>query len=291
LKAAPFEYAKPANLPDAISLKQTGGASARFLAGGQSLLAMMNMRVDRPTLLIDLNGLTELAGIRLDGDTVVIGALTRTADIGASDIVARHLPLLARCVEHIAHPAIRSQGTIGGSLALADPAAEWPAACLALDATMVAAGRAGERAIAAQDFFHGDYTTALADDELLVRIEVPAQANGIRAVALELTRRRGDFAIAGVLAQGMPGDDGSLDDPRVACFGIADRPVRLAAVEACLAARGRNGIEEAKHALAAGCSFVGDLYHTAETKQYLTGVLLTRAIDQLLSEGTGATAP
>ena len=281
MKAAAFDYAKPASVSEAIALKRAHGGDARFLAGGQSLLPAMNMRVDRPGMLIDLNAIAGLGGIDDTGDTIRIGALTRTAELGRSEVIARRLPLLERCVEHIAHPAIRSMGTFGGSLVLADPAAEWPAACLALDAAMVVAGPTGERTIAAQDFFQGLYTTALAEDELLVRVDLPVPPAGARAVALELVRRRGDFAIAGIVAQAVPAADGALSDVRIAFFGIADRPVRLAAVEQAIAHGGGDGVGAARAALEAGIEFTADLYHAPATKRHLAGVLLGRAVDAL----------
>ena len=282
MKAAPFDYTKPTTLAEAVSMKQRYGNAARFLAGGQSLLPAMNMRFDRPELLIDINGLDQLDGISEDARMVRIGALTRASALGASPLIAQRLPLLAQCVKHIAHPAIRTLATFGGSVALADPAAEWPAACLALDATIVALGPTGERAIAARDFFRGLYTTALAENELLTRIELPAQPKEVRTVALEIARRRGDFAIAGILAQAKVERGDMLEEPRVAFFGIADRPIRLTEVERHLAASGRNGVAAAKAALVEGCTFTSDLYNAPTTKQHLAGVLLSRAIEQLL---------
>ncbi len=282
MKAASFDYAKPSTLAEAISLKQEHGDSARFLAGGQSLLPAMNMRVGRFCMLIDINGIEELEGISEDQGTVRIGALTRTQAVGKSEIVASCTPLLAKCVEHISHPAIRELGTFGGSVVQADPAAEWPAACLALDAKMIAVGPAGERAIDAGSFYKGYFETALAEDELLACLEFPVQPDGVRAVALEQVRRRGDFAIVGVLAQATPGPDGKLQEPRFAFFGLADRPVRLAEVERHLEASSHDAIEQAITSLEQGCTITGDLYHAPATKKYLAGVLVAEAIDQIL---------
>jgi carbon-monoxide dehydrogenase medium subunit len=240
----------------------------------------LNMRLDKPDLLIDINGLSDLAGISITGSTLRIGALARHAEIGRSEQVARAAPLLARCVEHIAHPAIRNIGTIGGSLALADAAAEWPAACLALDATLIALGPGGERAIGARDFFLGLYQTALMTDELLIRIEVPIAPAGARSVALELARRRGDFAIVGLLAQAVPGAGGTLGEPRTALFGLADRPIRLPAMEAALTGTPRL---EAAQAAIDTIDAQADLYHSSATKSHLAKVLLSRAVAQLTS--------
>ncbi len=279
MKAAAFSYAKPSTVDEAVKLKARHGDGARFLAGGQSLMPALNLRLDKPDLLIDINGLDALQGIAVAGDQLRIGALTRTAAMGQSEIIAKAAPLLARCVEHIAHPAIRTMGTFGGSVALADPAAEWPAACLALDATMIVLGPDGERAIAARDYFQGLYATALMTDELLLRVEVPVAPHGARAIALELTRRRGDFAIVGLLAQAVPGAGGTLSNVRTAYLGVSDRPMRLAALEQALT--GAPNLDAARAAIEAGLKPQADLYHTATTKLHLAKVLLARAVTQL----------
>ena len=279
MKAAPFRYAKASSVGEALALKAESDGT-RFLAGGQSLLPVLNMRLDEPDLLIDINGLVELDGITQDGDTIRIGALTRTKTIGESELVASQLPLLRQCVAHIAHPAIRTMATFGGSVALADPAAEWPACCVALDARIVAQGPNGERAIPAMDFFRGLYTTALAADELIVRIDFPAQPTDVKPVALELCRRRGDYAIVGVLAQAQIGNPGCLEDARVVFFGVADRPVRLREIEEAL--NGNPSPEQALSAIEADLAPSGDLYHTPATKKHLAKVLFKRAVEQIL---------
>jgi carbon-monoxide dehydrogenase medium subunit len=281
VKAAAFDYAKPSTVDEAIKLKARHGDGARFLAGGQSLLPALNLRLDKPDLLIDINGLSDLSGIAIAGDRLRIGALTRHAQIGRSDAVASAAPLLSRCVEHIAHPAIRTMGTFGGSLALADPAAEWPAACLALDARLVAIGPEGERMIEARDYFQGLYATALMTDELLLRIEIPISPPGARGVALELTRRRGDFAIVGLLAQAVPASGGTLTDVRTSFLGVSDRPLRLPALEKALS--GRPDIEAARAAIDVGLKPTADLTTSAAAKLHLAKVLVQRAITQLSS--------
>ncbi len=283
LKAAAFQYAKAASVAEAIALKARHGDGARFLAGGQSLLAAMNLRLDRPDLVIDIDGIGDLRAIGHEAGVVHIGALATTDAIGRSEVIARHAPLLGACVEHIAHPAIRTRSTIGGSVALADPAAEWPAACRALDATIVAVGPDGERRLPAADFFLGLYQTALLTDELIVRFEVPAAGPGTRVAAEELARRRGDFAIAGVLAQASGDGKGGLADVRTAIFGVADRPVRIPAVEAALT--GSPDMAAVKAALALHLECTGDLYHAPATKAHLVGVLFERAAEKLVATG------
>lgn len=278
MKAPLFGYVKPRSVAEALDLKAEHGAEARFLAGGQSLLPILNFRLDHPRLLIDINGLDELAGVREEGAAVRVGALVRHKAIATDPVVVQSLPLLPRTVEHIAHAAIRSRGTFGGSVALGDPAAEWPACCLALDAVIVARSRSGERRIAADAFFQGAYRTALAEDELLVAVEIPAAA-GARVAALELARRRGDYATAGIVA------DAGRGGVRAAFFGVADRPVRLPAVDAALA---RGDVGEAQTALAAGVEALPDPHTSAAAKIHLAKVLVARAARQLQPQGVAA---
>ena len=268
MKSAAFRYARPEGLAEAMVLKRAEGEDARWLAGGQSLVPMMNMRVAAPSLVIDLSRIRELAGIRLHDDTLHIGAMTRHAAVGADPLVARHAPLLAQAVPWIAHAAIRARGTIGGSLALADPAAEWPACCLALDATLVVLGADdAERRIAAADFFRGIYATALAPDELLLRVEIPPQRG--RSTLREIARRHGDYATVGLAA---------TSAPALAFFGVADRPLRLAGVEAALAGQ---GVDAAVAILRTTLEPIADLDHAAATKSHLAGVLLRRVAAEL----------
>ena len=193
MKAPPFAYVRAASLADVFRLWSTAGPEAKLLAGGQTLLASLAFRLSDPGTLIDISRVQELKGIAQAGDAVRVGALTTHAELGASELIRRHVPLLAQAVPLIAHPAIRNRGTIGGSLAYADPAAELPACCLALEATIVARTTAGERRIRAAQFFTGLYATALAANELIAAIEFPIAKAGERCVILELARRSGDL--------------------------------------------------------------------------------------------------
>jgi carbon-monoxide dehydrogenase medium subunit len=267
VKAASFAYAKPRALEEALELAARPGA--KVLAGGQSLIPSLNMRLSSPELLVDINGLAELKGIRLDKDTVRIGALTTHAELDRSDVVKKHLPLLAAAVPHIAHPAIRNRGTIGGSLALADPAAEYPACALALDATIVVTGKKGERRIKASGFFKGLFETDLKPGELLTAVEFKAQKKDERSVFLEIARRQGDYATIGLAAFATNGTK------RLAYFGAADR-----AVLAANAAKAKD-LESAKAALAKDLQPPADLYHSSATKLHLARVLLERAWNAL----------
>ena len=267
MKAPSFAYAKPRALEEALAL--LARAEAKALAGGQSLIASLNMRLSSPELLVDITGLADLKGIRLDQEVVRIGALATHAEIERSEVVARHVPLLAEAVVHVAHPAIRNRGTMGGSLALADPAAEYPACALALDATIVAAGPGGRRQLKATDFFKGLFETALAPGELIVAIEFPAQLKDQRTAFAELTRRHGDYAIVGLAAFA------NDETRRLAFFGAGDRPIlaKHAAAAKDLAA--------ARAALAKDLQPPADLYHSSATKLHLAGVLLERTWNRL----------
>jgi carbon-monoxide dehydrogenase medium subunit len=262
LKAPSFAYAKPRALEEALAL--LARAEAKALAGGQSLIPSLNMRLSSPELLVDITGLEDLKGIRLDQEVVRIGALATHAEIERSDVVSKHVPLLAEAVRHVAHPAIRNRGTIGGSLALADPAAEYPACALALDATLVVAGSEGRRQVKATEFFKGLFETALAPGELIVAVEFPAQLKDHRFAFAELARRQGDYAIVGVAAFA------SDDTRRFAYFGAGDRA--LLAPHAAAA----KDLASAQAALAKDLQPPADLYHSSATKLHLAKVLLER---------------
>jgi carbon-monoxide dehydrogenase medium subunit len=282
MKAPSFDYVRAATLPQVFELLRTHGDGARVLAGGQTLIATLNMRLSEPSVLIDIGRLDALRGIALNGATLRIGALTTHAQVEASPLVAQHAPLLAQAAPHIAHRAIRNRGTFGGSLAYADPAAEWPACVLALDATLVLAGAGGERRVAAADFFTGLFTTALASDELLVACELPVQATGERQVFDELARRHGDYAIAGLAARAVL-RDGRLHDVRLAFLGVDDRPRRAQRAEQALQGRAVDDATLAllAPALQADLQPFGDLTSGPATKRHLAGVLARRALRRL----------
>src|SRR5262245_3717601 len=222
MKASAFAYARATSVANALELLASHGEKARVLSGGQSLIPAMNLRLVSPELIVDIGELKELRGIAVRGDTLVIGALTRHAELLKSSDIVRYAPLLAAAVAHVAHPAIRNRGTIGGSLAQADPASELPACMLALDATIVVRGPAGEHRIAATDFFKGIYETALRPDELLVAVEVPTARQNSAFFFHEFSRRHGDYAIAGLAAQAII-EDAIFKNLRVAFFAVGDR--------------------------------------------------------------------
>jgi len=274
VKPAPFAYKKVRSLDEAVAL--LGEKDARLLAGGQSLIATLNMRLSSPSLLIDINGLDGLSGISEKGGAVEVGALARHAQAERSDVIARHAPLIARAMPHIGHPAIRNRGTLGGSIAFADPAAELPACLLALDGEIDATGPEGKRTIKAQDFFRGLFETALAPQEVLTAIRVPAADKDARVGFAELARRHGDYAIVGLAASARV-DGKGLSNVRLAYFGVGNTPVRAKKAEAALAS---GNIDAAVAALDLDPN--DDVLATARLKKHLAGVLLRRVAKQLL---------
>ena len=276
MKPAPFAYAKARSLDDAVALLD-GAPDARVLAGGQSLVPTLNMRLSTPSLLVDINGLRELGAISRRNGHIEIGALVRHAQAERSSAVAQFAPLLARAIPHIAHPAIRNRGTIGGSIALADPAAELPACLLALGAEIEMTGRAGQRSVAADDFFKGLFETALGTNDVLTAIRVPVPRSGARFGFAELARRHGDYALVG-LAAAATADGGRLGAVRLAFFGVGDRPTRARRAEAALESGDLDaGVAALQHDLSPHT----DVHASAATRRHLAGVLLRRVAAQL----------
>lgn len=272
MKASSLNYVRPASLADAIVLLAQHGDEAKLIAGGQSLLPALNLRLSAPALLIDIGRLPELKAIQLGPTHLRIGGGCTYAALMANPDVARHAPLIARALADVAHPAIRTRGTIGGSLANADPAAELPACALALNATIIAEGPAGRRAIPVDAFFTGLFETALAADEVLVAVDIPLQP-GARWAFAELARRSGDYAMVGLAAHGMPG---AL---RIAYFSVGAVAV-LARRAASALAGGVSGagIEAAAKALAEDLPEHADLQASATIRLHLARVLLRRAL-------------
>jgi len=264
LKAPSFAYAKPRSLAEAFDLLERPGA--KILAGGQSLIPSLNLRLSSPELLVDITGIKGLSKIEIVDGMVRIGALCTQAEIERSAELKQHLPLVAEAVSHIAHPAIRNRGTIGGSLALADPAAELPACALALDATLIVSARRGERRVKASGFFKGLFETDLKRGEVLVGAEFPKAE---KSVFLELTRRQGDYAIVGLAGIS------KSSQKNLSFFGVG-----ATAVLAREAAKAKT-LEAAKTALATDLAPPADLYHSSSTKMHLAKVLLARAWNRL----------
>ncbi len=291
MKAPDFVYERASTLEDAFRLKAKHGDLARWLAGGQSLLAALAFRLSEPTALIDISRIDSLKGITRSDAMVRIGAGTTQARIGASALICQHVPLLAEAIPLIAHTAIRNRGTIGGSLAFADPAAELPACCVALEATLIAQGPKGERKIAARDFFEGVYATALADDELLTAIDIPIVQSGERQVLVELTRRSGDYAMAGIAAV-VRREAGKISHARLTYFALGDRPVAASAAEKSLLGRTLDGdaIDAAVRAALGDIDPSGDLNGGPATKRHLAQVVLERALKRIMTDAAQTAA-
>ncbi len=273
---------RPVSLPDAFDLMARYGDDAKLLAGGQSLVPALNMRLSAPRVLIDINGLQELKGIRVTGDRVVVGALTRHRELENSPEIAAQVPLLRQAIRHVAHAAIRNRGTFGGSIANADPAAELPACAVALDAEFRIASGSGERRVAAREFFKGLYETDLRPGEMLVAGEFPRLQPGYRSAFQELARRQGDYAIVGLAAHARI-EPGVIRDARLVFFGVGAMPVAAGGAERVLEGNActPETIAAARRELASGLDPSADLYHSAETKRHLAGVLLARVLTQL----------
>ncbi|GAA4495154.1 xanthine dehydrogenase family protein subunit M [Actinoallomurus oryzae] len=279
MKPVDFTLHRPATTDEAVALLAEHSADVKVLAGGQSLLPLLNFRLARPEHLVDLGRIAALAELRRTRDELVVGAMVVQARAEASPAVAAHAPLLAAAFPNIAHPPIRNRGTVGGSLAHADPAAELPAVARALDAVFVAAGPRGRREIAARDFFRTHLTTDLEADELLVAVRFPRAAPRTGAAFEEVGRRRGDFALVGVAAQ-VTLDDGLLADVRVCLTGVAPTPYRATEAEELLRGRPPEPAELARAADAVRDTVTpsDDLHATAGYRRDVAGTLLTRAI-------------
>lgn len=280
MKPAPFRYYAPTSIAEALELMRLHAPDSRPLAGGQSLLPMMNFRLARPTVLVDLNRVADLAYIRDAGDQLAIGAMTRERAIETSDLVARLAPLLHQATGHIAHLPIRSRGTIGGSIANADPAAEYPATVLALAAELVLRSTRGERRMAAADFFRGVLTTAIEPDELLVEIRVPKAPARAGSAFVEISRRHGDFALVGIAAEVTLDGGGRIATTRLGACGVGAKPARLVAAEKALAGAtpDARAFEAAGAAAAAEIEPSSDLHAVADYRRRLASVLTRRAL-------------
>lgn len=283
MKAAAFAYARATSVVKALELLAAHGDRAKVLSGGQSLMPAMNLRLVSPDILVDIGGLTELRGVAAKGDVLVIGALTRHVDLLGSPEVALHAPLLRDAIAHVAHPAIRNRGTIGGSLAHADPASELPACMVALDATIVARGPLGERRIAATAFFRGIYETALSPGELLVAVEVPVASPGSTFFFQEYARRHGDYAIVGLAAHAVV-EAGRFADLRLGFFAVGDRPVLASAAGKLINASIAPALlREAETTLSGELDPQEDHQATADMRRHLATVLLRRCVATLLA--------
>jgi carbon-monoxide dehydrogenase medium subunit len=279
MKLPPFDYACPATIPEAVQLLASHD-DAKAIAGGQSLMPMLAFRLAHPTLLVDLRKLSELRGIRVSDRGVVLGAMVRWRDIEDDDRLASAHPLLKAAVAHVAHYQIRNRGTVGGSIAHADPAAEMPGIVMTCDAEIAVVGKSGARVIQAADFFQGPLTTALTSDEIITEIRLPAWPARRRWGFQEFARRRGDFAMAGAAVFYDPDESGRARNAHAGAIGVADRPLRLGGVEDVL-----NGqvvdeatIAQAEAAASAMVDPPDDIHASGAYRRALVGTMVERAL-------------
>jgi aerobic carbon-monoxide dehydrogenase medium subunit len=279
MKLPPVDYEAPRTVPEAVELLAEHGDEASVLAGGQSLIPLLALRLARPALLIDINGISELSGVAASDGWVTIGAMTREYVAEESEILASSVPLLTMALPFIGHEAIRSRGTIGGSLAHADPAAELPAVARALDAEFVVRSQTGERVIPAAEWFEGYLTTARRSDELLVEVRLPAAAPGTGVSFAEVARRHGDFAIV-ALAASMALSDGVISAARLAFAGLSDVPVRATEAEDLLVGEAPSGelFEEAARRATEDVDPPADLHGSAEYRRKVAATLVRRGL-------------
>jgi carbon-monoxide dehydrogenase medium subunit len=282
MKAPPFQYACAQSVSEALDLLAEYKDDALVLAGGQSLMPVLNMRLASPSVLIDINPLTELAGLKAAGGVLHIGAMTRHREVAESALVREHLPLITQAMRHVAHPAIQNRGTFGGSLATADPSAEMPACCLALGARILLESKRGRRSVEADDFFRGIFETAREPDELLVGVEIPIPDSAWRPCFMEFARRHGDYAIAGVAALAKL-DAARISDIRIVLFGVEARPSRARAAEEAITNAGAltDGIADAQAALTNVLVPLADNHASGEMRIHYARVLIERVALEL----------
>jgi CO/xanthine dehydrogenase FAD-binding subunit len=283
MKPARFDYIKPTTLSDAVEALAATDGEGKVLAGGQSLLPLLNFRMVRPTVLVDINGLKDLSFIETRGDSVVIGALTRHREIEQSAMIASKLPVMSAAMRYVAHLAIRNRGTIGGSLSHADPAAELPMLALFYGATIVSEGPSGRRRIPADEFFVDALTNCLEPDEIVVEIEFPVLQHDGWAFE-EVARRFGDFALASI-AVAVRCEPGGLADIRIGVMGVADTPLRLIAVEQELNGMKIDGAmaDRFSSLVTTAISPNSDLHASAEYRRHLLGALAKQAMATALA--------
>lgn len=289
MKARDFAYKRADSISEAVSLLVDHDGAAVVLAGGQSLLAGLNLRLSAPELVIDISGLESLKGISLQDDVVRIGALTRHVDVLRSDIIREHLPLMSEAVTWVAHAGVRNRGTIGGSVAYADPSAELPACIVALDATIVTEGPQGQRRHKAEGFFEGLFSTILQIGEIITEFLIPVQKPESNWAFLELSRRHGDFAMAGIVLTATSTDSGNIEAARVVYFGCNDHPALATATATALLNTPMSSprIDEILASVEADLQLEDTPGYRADTKLRLAKTVTRRAVEQMGARKTG----
>jgi CO/xanthine dehydrogenase FAD-binding subunit len=292
MKPPPFEYLSPATLDEALGMLGEYGDRAKVLAGGQSLVPLLNFRLVRPEIIVDLNAIGTLAEIRADDGGLAIGALARQRAVERSPLVRERCPLMAEAMPLIGHFQIRNRGTVGGSLAHADPAAELPAVAVAVGAELVVRSARGERRVPAREFFVSYLTTALGPDELLTEVRIPAPPAGSASAFLEVSRRHGDFALVGVAVRLTLDGGGVATGAAVAVTGVGPTPVVAdRAIETLVGQRPTPEVfEEAGRRVSEALSPDGDIHASADYRKHVAGVLTRRALARALERARGASA-
>ncbi|MDQ0137731.1 carbon-monoxide dehydrogenase medium subunit [Neorhizobium galegae] len=283
MKPSRFDYLRPRTVDEALAMLADHGANdGKLLAGGQSLVPMMNFRVAAPAVLIDLNGIADLAGISEDGDRIVIGAMTRHNDVKAHPLIARHAPLVEAAYHHVAHFTVRNRGTLGGNLVHADPASEMPMIMLVLGAEMHVASAAASRVVPAEEFFLGTYVTAIEEDELLMAISLPKRQAGQRHAFEEVSLRKGDFAVSAVGAVADI-EDGRCRNLRLGLAGVSDAALLAHDVGGMLEGEmlTDRAIAAAGEAVVAGIEFRGTVSVSAEYRSDVTRELVGRCLRRI----------
>lgn len=281
MKPAPFKYAEPATIAETVAVLGEYGFGAKVIAGGQSLVPLMNMRLSQPEVLVDLNSVSELNYIRPYDGGVAIGATARQRELEENPLIAERAPAIRSVAEWIGHPQIRNRGTIGGSIAHADPAAELPAAALAFDAELTVVGPQGTRTLAPDDLFLGYLETTLEPDEILTEVRFPDTPANAGWSIKEVARRHGDFAVAGVIALVRLADD-QISDARLVCFGVGGRPVRLGDVEQSLVGEAPSDelFAAARARVSESVEGDDDLHASADYRRSVAGALAQRALHE-----------
>ena len=286
MKPAPFEYVRPASLGEALGVLRQRGDDAKVLAGGQSLVPLMNFRLARPAVIVDLNGLSDLAYIRPSNGSLTLGAMTRQRTIEKSAEVRERAPLLAEATPLIGHLPIRTRGTIGGSLVHADPAAEYPVVMVAMDAEMTLVREGGTRRVLAGDFFETYLSTAIAPDEILTEIRIPGLPTGASVAFLEISRRHGDFAIVAAATVVALAASGEIAGARIALGGVGPRPVRARAAEQLLVGQRPTAalLAEAARTVMPETDPPEDIHASAEYRREMSAVFARRALTAALGK-------
>jgi len=287
-----FDYNAPSTLDEVLALLTEHGDEGKVLAGGQSLIPLLSMRLARPTQVVDINGVAGLDSIGVEGDTITFGATVRERQAERSAVVADRLPLLAEALPYIGHAAIRTRGTIGGTVAHSDASAEIPCVVAALDGEVLVRSTRGDRVIAATDFFQGHFTTAMDDDECLIEVRVPAQDPAAGCAFREVARRHGDFALVGVATTLTLGGDGRIAESRIALMGMADVPYRARAAEAALvgAEPTLDTFTAAAETAVADLSPASDVHGSAAYRSQLARVTVRRALTAAGARAHGESA-